>query len=208
MQEKHLEWLWWYDRVRIFFVFLAIVSMCIDFTVWHMYHSGGIMLSLMLVINFWGWLDAALRFPAMHDVESFFTLKQVILMWVKVFWHVGIFYNAGLSDFGWGAFLLVILFVANDIIAPAIYLNNLPLDDCLQFQEEVHSMAMVKNEDIIVRIWRPLKSMGIRGTFRKFQRFVVEAASESDTLRNTVDQLSPKYKTRRSSFLRDPKRCV
>lgn len=38
-----------------------------------------------LLTNFWGALDAVLRFPAAHDLESFFSLKQLFLLLTKTF---------------------------------------------------------------------------------------------------------------------------
>merc|ERR1719221_687144 len=38
-----------------------------------------------LVIAFWGPFDALLRYPAAHDIESFFSLKQFCLLIVKTF---------------------------------------------------------------------------------------------------------------------------
>merc|ERR1719253_1242060 len=36
-----------------------------------------------LLINLWGGLDALLRFPAAHDLESFFAGKQLSLIVIK-----------------------------------------------------------------------------------------------------------------------------
>jgi len=80
----------------------------------------------IVFVNIWGYLDAVMRFPVVHDIESFFVVKNVILMAGKV----------GMLAFGFKklAFInntCVMLFfmVMNLIGIPSLYLVALPLDE-------------------------------------------------------------------------------
>merc|ERR1712087_477047 len=68
---------------------------------------------LGLLVNLWGPLDAILRFPILHDLESIFTVKQLVCCCVKFVISVVAFKNV-LS--GFHLFLLVVL--VNQVLFP------------------------------------------------------------------------------------------
>merc|ERR1719230_921074 len=76
-----------------------------------------------LVVNVWGGLDALLRFPAAHDVEDFFTVKQFLLVVTKTF-----SYAFGINGFRQhiGTFLFILMIMIWGL--PVLYLMALPLD--------------------------------------------------------------------------------
>merc|ERR1719359_479985 len=75
-----------------------------------------------LIVNLWGGLDALLRFPAAHDLESFFAIKQFLLLVAKTF-----SYAFGINGFRQhiGTFLAILVLIIWGL--PVLYLMALPL---------------------------------------------------------------------------------
>jgi len=101
-----------------------------------------------IVHSIWGWLDAILRFPKLHDVESLFTLKHVCLMLLKM-----LLLAFGMTNLQKNAlYFLGLLFL--NMMLPVIYLLMLPLDDEAVYQR-IYSHGVV-DEDIAIRMFRVL----------------------------------------------------
>lgn len=97
-----------------------------------------------IVVNLWGGLDAILRYPAAHDLESFFALKQIVLLVTKT-----IVYAFGFQVFRQNItyFLLVLAF--NIWALPLLYFMALPLDPAEQVvQDDEYDV------DLTVRMWQ------------------------------------------------------
>lgn len=108
--------------------------------------------TVSLIVNIWGGLDALLRFPAAHELESFFSAKQVCLLLVKTF-----SYAFGMIDFRQhiGKFLIVLLIIIWGL--PVLYLMALPLDPAEQVAADESD-----DVDILVKVWRLLTSCNER----------------------------------------------
>jgi len=94
-----------------------------------------------LLVNLWGWLDALLRFPVVHDVQSVFTAKQFLLLVLKTLSYA--FGIIGLSDHI-GKFLLLVMI--NIWGMPVLYLMALPLHDYAEPDE--------RDVDLVLRVWQ------------------------------------------------------
>ncbi|CAE8593083.1 unnamed protein product, partial [Polarella glacialis] len=79
--------------------------------------------SLSLLVNIWGGLDALLRFPAAHELESFFSVKQFCLLSLKTFG-----YAFGFSSFREHIGKFIVVLLLNIWAPPVLYLMALPLD--------------------------------------------------------------------------------
>lgn len=97
-----------------------------------------------LIVNLWGGLDASLRYPAAHDVESCFSVKQCFLLLVKTF-----SYAFGIVSFRdhVGKLLLVLLVIIWGL--PVLYLMALPLDPKEQVAADDRD-----DVDLVLRVWQ------------------------------------------------------
>mmetsp|Transcript_131373 Transcript_131373/g.327657 ORF Transcript_131373/g.327657 Transcript_131373/m.327657 type:complete len:228 (+) Transcript_131373:58-741(+) len=99
---------------------------------------------ISIVVNVWGGMDALLRFPAAHDVESFFCLKQCFLIAVKTF-----AYAFGMVAFRQNVGIFLAVLLINIWGLPVLYTMALPIDPAEQ---------VVKDDsydvDLAVRVWQ------------------------------------------------------
>jgi len=97
-----------------------------------------------LLANIWGGLDALLRYPAAHDLESFFTVKQFGLLIAKT-----LAYAFGVVSFRHNIAKFFIELLLNIWGLPVFYLMALPLDPAEQ---------VIKNSDydvdLALRVWQ------------------------------------------------------
>mmetsp|Transcript_18216 Transcript_18216/g.53079 ORF Transcript_18216/g.53079 Transcript_18216/m.53079 type:complete len:222 (-) Transcript_18216:14-679(-) len=107
------------------------------------------MLALVIFANFWGMLDAFLRFPIVHDIDSLFGLKQVLVIALKLTGYALGFRNVG-KHVGW--FVLSILCCVFTV--PILWLTALPIGDITSYHQK-HDAVDV---DIAVRLWRVLRN--------------------------------------------------
>lgn len=148
-----------------------------------------------LVVNFWGGLDALLRFPAAHDAESVFAMKQLVLNVAK-----SLSYAFGIVGFREhiAMFLLVLLI---DIWGlPVLYLLALPLDTAEQVAASDRD-----DVDLIVRVWQlatcltePQRYM--RSCKKWFHRRLLAASESSPAAKAALCAASPMY---RRAFSKD-----
>lgn len=103
------------------------------------------MVPLVLIANAWGPLDAVLRYPIVHDIDTFFTVKQVVILCVKL-----VSFPFGLADLLANLRLLLGLSLVNFAMLPILYLVALPLD----LHPEVQRQAAVGviDVDLAVRL--------------------------------------------------------
>lgn len=90
------------------------------------------MVPVLLAINTWGPLDAVLRFPVLHDIDTFFTVKQVSLLCGKV-----VAFSFGIAALLDSIQLLCVLFCLTFIILPLFYLVACPLEHTLEEQRRL-----------------------------------------------------------------------
>lgn len=105
------------------------------------------MMWLLLSMNCWGSGDAVLRYPMLHDVDTFFTLKQLLLLPMKICCLALGFKNLAKSKLWFFHILLL-----NVVTLPLLYFLALPLDATEAEQRlAVHDVV---DEDICVRAAR------------------------------------------------------
>lgn len=102
---------------------------------------------VILVLNAWGPLDAVLRYPIMYDIDTFFTVKQLLLLSVKL-----AIFSFGLTDLLASLPLLVALSIMDFAALPLLYLVALPLD--LSAEEQRRASWGVRDEDLALRVAR------------------------------------------------------
>eukprot|EP00927_Polykrikos_kofoidii_P005680 TRINITY_DN12251_c0_g1_i1.p1 TRINITY_DN12251_c0_g1~~TRINITY_DN12251_c0_g1_i1.p1 ORF type:complete len:268 (-),score=16.79 TRINITY_DN12251_c0_g1_i1:91-894(-) len=94
---------------------------------------------VVIISSLWGSLDAILRFPVFHDFDTIFTLKQIILIGIKI-----LAFGLGISSKIW----FYVLFMIEVLFFPLIYYVNLQLDDSERFR----AVSEVVDDDILCRV--------------------------------------------------------
>jgi hypothetical protein len=153
--------------------FLAVAMMC-ELGFWQCGLIQTWVLMVSLLVNLWGWLDALLRFPVVHEVDSLFGAKQGLLLVVKT-----LSYGFGIIELREhiGAFLLMVFL---DIWGPPVlYLMALPLRPSKQAALDTCDV------DLTVRMWRLTTCRCER------QRFVRSCRHLLDRCLFAVSQHSP-----------------
>jgi hypothetical protein len=145
--------------------------------------------AVSVFVNLWGSLDALLRFPASHDLESLFAAKQFILLMAKTF-----AYAFGINNFRHhvGAFLVILLILIWGL--PVLYLMALPLDPAEQVAADDRD-----DVDRVVRVWSLTTCESERqrclGTCKKWlHRRLFNASQESPLAKMALCAASPSYK--------------
>lgn len=146
---------------------------------------------VLVLCNAWGMLDAVLRFPAVHDIDTFFSMKQLVLLVVKT-----LCYSLGFREIsksvGW--FLMSVF--GNVWAVPLLYLMALPIGDssaqCADLGE--------RDVDILLKMYRfctnPSKRRQCRHScqYRK-HRAIVSLAEKFPCTRGAIAFLFPYYKS-------------
>lgn len=101
--------------------------------------------AVCMFVNFWGALDAVLRFPATHCLETFFGVKQVGLFGAKA----SAFVISALS-FPVSIPTLMALLLLDVLGVPLLYLMALPTD--------YRDTQDPNDVDVVVRAWRLVTS--------------------------------------------------
>jgi hypothetical protein len=104
---------------------------------------------LSLLLNGWGMLDAALRFPRLHELESLFTLKHLMIVILKCMSYV-----CGFQDMANSKIWLATVLLTNGLVLPLLYFAALPCD----LPEDQIRLAChdALDEDVAVRVGRLL----------------------------------------------------
>lgn len=124
---------------------LLALSTCQEMAIcyWHFHWASAF---AVVLFNAWSGLDGLLRFPAVHDFDSFFTFKQGVMLIVRI----GIYMTA----FWWlvdNRLFLLASFLQTVVALPLMYILALPLDESLERQ--VEAADSVVDDDIMVRAW-------------------------------------------------------
>mmetsp|Transcript_51001 Transcript_51001/g.95463 ORF Transcript_51001/g.95463 Transcript_51001/m.95463 type:complete len:227 (-) Transcript_51001:184-864(-) len=143
---------------------------------------------LALFVNCWGGLDALLRFPAAHDLESWFSAKQFCLLLVKT-----VTYAFGFIGFRMHIGKFIALILLNVWGLPVLYLMALPLDPCEQVAQEEYDV------DLVFRVWQ----LAVCSKERRkcldtcrwwWNRKLVAASERSHLARMAICAASPGYR--------------
>jgi len=81
---------------------------------------------VLVLVNGWGYLDAVMRFPVVHSIYSVFTIKNVILLAIKIISLPFAYWNIAESAFA--ATSLLSLIMMNMLGIPTAYMVSLPFE--------------------------------------------------------------------------------
>mmetsp|Transcript_75959 Transcript_75959/g.154106 ORF Transcript_75959/g.154106 Transcript_75959/m.154106 type:complete len:269 (+) Transcript_75959:81-887(+) len=119
---------------------------------------------ILLFLDAWGPLDAVLRFPAVHDIDTLFGLKQAVLLCGKL-----VLLPFAFRDLLGSLCLLLELTVINFAVLPLMYLLALPLDRSPE--EQRRAAKGVEDMDLLLRIGRLASDPRRRSALlRRFER--------------------------------------
>lgn len=119
------------EKVRRVLALIVAGLTCTEgYFVWNGSLRSWILIPIVLV-NGWGYLDAVLRFPVVHDLDSTFTVKNLILLALKVSMLGFGFRNLSRPN---NAAAMVFFVITNVLGMPAFYLLALPLEENNQDQ--------------------------------------------------------------------------
>merc|ERR1719277_2982778 len=132
-------------------------------------------------------LDAFLRFPVVHDIDSLFGLKQIMLITIKLAAYALGFRNIG-KHVGW--FVLCILCCVFTL--PILWLTALPIGDTASYHQKTDALDV----DVAVQCWRVLTKPGERAEAKTrwqamFKKGVVRMAEAMPFLRPVALRLDP-----------------
>jgi len=114
------------EKVRRVLALIVAGLTCTEgYFVWNGSLRSWILIPILLV-NGWGYLDAVLRFPVVHDLDSTFTAKNLILLALKVSMLGFGFRNLSRPN---NAAAMVFFVITNVLGMPAFYLLALPLEE-------------------------------------------------------------------------------
>jgi hypothetical protein len=147
----------------------------------------------IIIVNGWGYLDAVLRFPVVHELESFFTVKNLLLLAFKV----------ALLAFGFrhldrvgSACCMLSLMVANLMGLPALYLIALPIDDSQMDQRmAAHDVVDVDLAQSMLRFATSSEHRKDSLTrLKKRLRLSSQKILEMPMMTEVVEALSPRHR--------------
>lgn len=147
-------WLWpdYVDEhepgpARRIMIWILVLESCVEGGIWL---SGIVRWWVVIAVflaNAWGMLDAFLRYPVVHDIDSPFGIKQVVLLLLKL-----VAYALGFKQIekkiGW--FVLIVLCCVFSL--PILWLVALPIGDGIVYHQK-HDRVDV---DIAIRCWRAI----------------------------------------------------
>jgi hypothetical protein len=144
---------------------------------------------LSLVTNLWGGLDALLRYPAAHSLDSFFTAKQLLLLTAKT---IGYAFGMRIFRIHAGVFFMELLLNIWGLMV--LYLMALPLNEREQVARDSDY-----DVDLMIRVWQLATVSHERrrcvATCRTWWYRRLTAASECSPLaRYAICAASPEYR--------------
>lgn len=173
-------------RIRKALHWILAIENIIEVSIWL---SGAVrpwVILIVLITNAWGMLDAFLRFPIIHDIDSLFGLKQVALIAIKMVGYVLGFRSIGLYV-GW--FILVILTCV--LTLPILWLTALPFGD-----NSIYAKTDAVDEDLALRLWKVAKNpveraAAVAYSKKVFRQFAVQTVKVLPFLKPVVCKLDP-----------------
>mmetsp|Transcript_124789 Transcript_124789/g.349560 ORF Transcript_124789/g.349560 Transcript_124789/m.349560 type:complete len:222 (+) Transcript_124789:88-753(+) len=176
------------DRVRCAMFLLLSAAVCLEF---YLYISGAIRLFVLVVsvvANIWGGVDAILRYPVAHDVESFFAIKQFLLLVVNAF-----SFGFGMTAFRHNAPSFLAVLLLNICGLPVLYAMALPVDPDQVAKDDSQDV------DLVVRVWQlavcPSQRRACLATCRGWwYRRLADASESSHLARMAICAASPQYR--------------
>lgn len=123
-------------------IFLFICQL-IEFWVWYQDNLKQYIIFLLVFCNFWGMFDAILRYPIVHDLDTFFSLKLILIIGGKTMAYALGFRNMGKNA---SAFLACLFGCVWSV--PLLYVMALPIGDT-RAQQSKHD---VRDMDVLEKI--------------------------------------------------------
>eukprot|EP00931_Biecheleriopsis_adriatica_P078643 TRINITY_DN52072_c0_g1_i1.p1 TRINITY_DN52072_c0_g1~~TRINITY_DN52072_c0_g1_i1.p1 ORF type:complete len:206 (+),score=27.76 TRINITY_DN52072_c0_g1_i1:62-679(+) len=192
----------WYAHVRIGMGIVWIMLTGMDLWVHFVNDAPRWSLIGLVITNVWGWLDAVLRFPILHEMDSLFVIKQLFMLLLKFAWLIMVYMRKKANPI---AFVFCCMLA---VIAPMIYTMVLPIDESEKTYNLIRSTYV--DEDIAVRIWRvignPRESLRAfnRMRHKAMKRSLEEIAERSPAMAAKISDMSPSKR----GMLRNPGRSV
>lgn len=169
-------------------IILGIVSLCdASFAFFGLTHHWAA--CVVLASNLWGSLDALLRFPAAHDLESFFTVKQLLLLFANIF-----AYAFGIIGFRAHTNEFVAILILRIWALPVLYLMALPLNPANQVADNDRD-----DVDLVVRVWelstcRTERQRCLKTCRAWFHRGLFAVSKQSHMAKTAICAASPLYR--------------
>mmetsp|Transcript_35799 Transcript_35799/g.102890 ORF Transcript_35799/g.102890 Transcript_35799/m.102890 type:complete len:222 (+) Transcript_35799:82-747(+) len=135
-------------RVRTVLHAILLLETAVEVALWSWDVLRPWMLAVILISNCWGMMDAFLRFPVVHSIDSLFGLKQVVLITAKLIGYALGFRNVS-KHVGW--FVLLILCCVFTL--PILWLTALPIGDVTSYHQK-HDAVDV---DVVLRVARAVR---------------------------------------------------
>merc|ERR1719330_1333913 len=133
-------------RMRAVMFLILLVITCTEIGLASQGYVDWWVLAVSLLANFWGGLDALLRYPAAHYVESFFCVKQFALIAAKT---IAFFIGIGMVSPKQNVALFFGALVLDIWWLPILYVMALPLN---RLEQVVEDDAC--DVDVALRLWR------------------------------------------------------
>mmetsp|Transcript_129285 Transcript_129285/g.374341 ORF Transcript_129285/g.374341 Transcript_129285/m.374341 type:complete len:223 (+) Transcript_129285:101-769(+) len=177
------------ERVRCAMFGILGAAGCIELGLFCLGTIRPFVLVVSAVANLWGGVDALLRYPAAHDVDSFFALKQFLLLVAKAF-----SYGFGMTAWRRSAPSFLVVLLLNICGLPVLYAMALPMDPTEQVAKDD-----AQDVDLVVRVWKlavcPSQRRACLATCRGWWYRRLAVASESSSLaRMAICAASPEYR--------------
>lgn len=145
-------WLWseyldrhWYsyEQIRGLMFPIIIVIIVLELVICHSIMQRWV-IGMVMLCDLWGSVDAILRYPSVYDFNSFFSLKQVVLLIAKT-----CSYAFGITNFNLPIAICLILVLLFTWLLPMMYLVALPFDE-----EDQLVKSDARDVDLLVHLWR------------------------------------------------------
>lgn len=194
----------WYTATRYALIVVWILLAGRDLREWLISSNPTWTIIMLVLTDVWGWLDAVLRYPVVHDIDSLFALKHSLLLVAKLVWLTLAF----IASQPHPHLLKFVFDILACIIVPTIYCLLLPVDESpADYRFIVHGVV---DEDIATRLVRvvtnPAQFLKDVNTWRRrwMRRSLEQLADNSPRASQFLRELSPTAK----QLLRKPNRSV
>lgn len=155
--------------LQIFFAILVVI----EFLLWTFDRFKDNTIYFLVIMLFWGMFDAIIRFPVVHDLDTFFSIKQVAFVGLRT-----MVYAIGFRNLGKNAIFFLICLFANVWCVPLLYVMALPIGDTRAQNSKTDCLDI----DLAMKIWLLVgakNDMGLRREYANYYRVNFEWAVQS-----------------------------
>mmetsp|Transcript_22604 Transcript_22604/g.41638 ORF Transcript_22604/g.41638 Transcript_22604/m.41638 type:complete len:224 (+) Transcript_22604:69-740(+) len=133
-----------FKHVRAFLLVGLALQWLVEITLWSNSYVKHWMLMPILVTNFWGLLDAVLRYPIVHSLDDVFYVKQASVLGARI-----LLYTLGINNIARNLGWYFLWQFCGVLTLPLLWATALPVFD----ERCQHMKHNVIDEDILVRLW-------------------------------------------------------